>query len=159
SERGDRDALLAGLFPALSAIETDMTLFFRALPELPDDSRDAMLHALRDAFYDLDGADRTQLDVLTTWLEQYRECVRAEGASRDERRARMHAVNPLYLPRNYLLQQVIDATQAGDRAALADFMQVLAHPYDRQPGREAFAAKRPDWARHKPGCSMLSCSS
>ncbi|HEX4354203.1 MAG TPA: YdiU family protein, partial [Polyangiales bacterium] len=78
SERGDRDALLAGLFPALSAIETDMTLFFRTLPELPDDSRDAMLHTLREAFYDLEGADRAQLDVLTPWLEQYRECVRAE---------------------------------------------------------------------------------
>jgi uncharacterized protein YdiU (UPF0061 family) len=159
STQNAQDTLLAGLFPALSAVETDMTLFFRDLPELPLGSSDAMLHALRDAFYDLEGADRAQLDVLTRWLEEYRERVRAEDASPDERRARMHAHNPLYVPRNYLLQQVIDATQAGDRAVLPELMRVLRDPYRVQAGAEAFARKRPDWARNKPGCSMLSCSS
>jgi uncharacterized protein YdiU (UPF0061 family) len=38
-------------------------------------------------------------------------------------------------------------------------MRALAQPFDEQPENEEFAARRPDWARSKPGCSALSCSS
>jgi uncharacterized protein YdiU (UPF0061 family) len=36
---------------------------------------------------------------------------------------------------------------------------LLKNPYDEQPNAERWFAKRPEWARHKIGCSMLSCSS
>jgi uncharacterized protein YdiU (UPF0061 family) len=71
----------------------------------------------------------------------------------------MNAVNPKYVPRNYLAQQAIDAMAAGDASVLEKLMRVLEHPYDEQPGNEAYAARRPEWARHKAGCSALSCSS
>jgi uncharacterized protein YdiU (UPF0061 family) len=42
---------------------------------------------------------------------------------------------------------------------LERLMKVLERPYDEQPANAEFAARRPEWARNKPGCSALSCSS
>jgi uncharacterized protein YdiU (UPF0061 family) len=71
----------------------------------------------------------------------------------------MNAVNPKYVPRNYFAQQAIDAMARGDPAPLERLMRVLSLPYDEQPAHDALAEKRPEWARTKPGCSALSCSS
>ena len=76
-----------------------------------------------------------------------------------KRAERMNAANPKYVFRNYLAQQAIDALAQGDASVLERLMRVLERPYDEQPEHDALAERRPEWARHKPGCSALSCSS
>lgn len=153
----DDDDLLAGLSSVLTGAETDMPIFFRRLAAAPLADVPAVVAALREASYG--DAPALHEARLASWLAAYAARVRAEQLSEDERRARMDAVNPCYVPRNYLVQEVIEATERGDRAALPALLEVLRRPYTEQPGRAHFAAKRPEWARHRPGCSMLSCSS
>jgi uncharacterized protein YdiU (UPF0061 family) len=71
----------------------------------------------------------------------------------------MNRVNPKYVPRNYLAQLAIDALEKGDASVLERLMRVLARPYDEQPEEDTLAERRPEWARHRAGCSALSCSS
>jgi uncharacterized protein YdiU (UPF0061 family) len=71
----------------------------------------------------------------------------------------MNRTNPKYVFRNYLAQLAIDQVEQGDTALLTELLDVLRHPYDDQPDSSHLAARRPEWARNRAGCSMLSCSS
>ena len=97
--------------------------------------------------------------VMFKWLRDYLQRSGRNSSSPDDRRRRMNTINPKYVLRNYMAQVAIDKAQQGDFSLIHELLDLLRHPYDEQPDKEEFAAKRPDWARHRPGCSMLSCSS
>jgi uncharacterized protein YdiU (UPF0061 family) len=162
---GDADAaLINDLFRVLVSTEVDQVLFFRHLSRVPVDpasTDDDLLAPLVDAWYQPEevAVDGSVRDGLTAWLRRWAERVRAGGLDDADRRERMDAVNPLYVLRNYLAQEAIDLAEAGDESLVHELLDVLRQPYTEQPGRDRFAEKRPEWARHKVGCSMLSCSS
>lgn len=157
-------SLVDELFQVLALVETDMTLFFRRLANAPvgldpEPSDEALLAPLADAYYrrdDLTGDVRART---LAWLRRYAACVQTEGTPAALRKQRMDAVNPKYILRNCLAQLAIDAAEQGDASLVLELLDLLRHPYDEQPDRERYAAKRPDWARDRAGCSMLSCSS
>ncbi len=159
-----RDAdveLIRDLHALMQEYEIDMTLWFRALANVPVARTDAdarSLQPLAHAFYD-DVKRGAGEDAFAGWLARYAARLEDEPLSSGQRRARMNAANPKYVLRNWLAQEAIDRAHAGETAGIGELLDVMRRPYEEQPGNEAYAGKRPDWAKDKAGCSMLSCSS
>lgn len=154
--RDEDTALVEALYRLMQQAEVDMTLFFRNLADL--DPLAPTLDPLQVAFYD-DALRDQYAPELTAWLQRYAARLRDDDIPPDERRARMNAVNPRFVLRNYLAQEAIDLAEAGDETRIHLLLDLLRRPYDEQPEHDRFAARRPDWARERAGCSMLSCSS
>jgi uncharacterized protein YdiU (UPF0061 family) len=141
----ERDAaLIERLLQLMQTSGVDYNLFFRRLGEqLPADA----IKTLREDFVDLAGFDQ--------WGEEYQARVVQEGGAQAERQARMHAVNPLYLLRNYLAQNAISAAEQGDYAPVRELHAVLSRPFEEQPGMQRYTERPPEWGKHLE----ISCSS
>jgi uncharacterized protein YdiU (UPF0061 family) len=153
------EALALDLIALFRQVETDMTLFFRYLANV--DTMDSPLHALEKlspAYYG-DGPGSEAHAEFQQWLSRYQARMQLENSRDDERRHAMNCVNPLYVLRNYLAQLAIEKSEQGDHSGVLELLAVLKHPYTEQDGKAHLAEKRPDWAKSRPGCSMLSCSS
>ena len=142
-----------------------MTIFFRTLGDIEVDEVDltvddtTLIEPLIGSYYAPAELTGELLERTATWFRSYIELSRTTHQTADARRSRMHAVNPKYVLRNYLAQLAIDKAEAGGYDMIPELLDLLRHPYDEQPGREEYATLRPDWARTRVGCSMLSCSS
>ena len=155
------DTLIHELLGILQSVETDMTIFFRNLAELsPVQEDDQSIPApLMEAYYLPEQINREYTARLSNWLQKYRKRLREDKQTIEERTERMNQTNPKYILRNYLAQQAIDKAENGDTTMIEELQNLIRHPYDEQPEKNHFAQKRPEWARNRPGCSMLSCSS
>ncbi|TKB25611.1 YdiU family protein [Desulfopila sp. IMCC35006] len=157
------DALIGELVEILQLVETDMTIFFRNLACLSTDSTphdgDGLPAALVEAFYKEEEITIDYRERLNSWLNGYRQRLQQDNLPDALRRQKMNNINPRYVLRNYLAQQAIDKAEAGDFSMVGELLELVRAPYNEQPDKAHFAVKRPEWARNRAGCSMLSCSS
>jgi uncharacterized protein YdiU (UPF0061 family) len=56
----------------------------------------------------------------------------------------MDRVNPLYIPRNHLVEDALAAATAGDLDPLHRLVDVLRHPFDARPGLDVYAGPAPE---------------
>ncbi len=117
--------LIKGLLEAMTIQKADFTLTFRRLSE--GDGSFARTQFANPAVFD-------------TWAACWRERLVAESASQEERNAAMQRVNPIYIPRNHLVQEIIDAAVLReDFMPFEQLLDVLANPFEERAGLERFA--------------------
>lgn len=143
AEDGDA-ALIEQLLSLLQQSAQDYSLFFRRLGDQP---AELALRQLREEFVDLAGFD--------AWSAAYLARSARDPGDPAERSARMHAVNPLYILRNYLAQEAIEAAEQGDFDPVRELHAVLSRPFEEQPGMQRYAQRPPEWGKHLE----ISCSS
>ena len=156
------DLLINSLIDLFKKFGLDWTVFFRKLSLINFDpnkiSKKANLKIIASSSYQK--TDEGFEHKVNEWLCNYIYQIKSEELSSEERIELMDATNPIYVPRNYLLQEAIEKAQKEDFSLIHQLMQIMQNPYtDQGPSCEQFKNKRPNWALNKPGCSSLSCSS
>ncbi len=115
--------LVDDLLPLLHANHVDWTSFFRRLA----DAARGDTEPVRLLFLDLAGIDG--------WLARWR-ALGPDGTAMDR-------VNPLYIPRNHLVEEALDAATAGDLTLVHELLDVVAAPFDERADRERYAEPAP----------------
>jgi uncharacterized protein YdiU (UPF0061 family) len=118
------EPLVDGLFALLQQSHVDYTSFFRHLGRAAHGDAEPA----RGLFIDVAGFD----DWLARW--------RALGPDSDA----MDRVNPIYIPRNHLIEEALAAATNGDLDPLDGLLTAVAAPYDERPGLERYARPAPE---------------
>lgn len=160
STGADGAPLISSLLETLKLSETDFTILFRTLAEVRiTDTAEIALGRVAQSFYNREEITGQIKAKWLAWFTSYTKYLFSEKINDTARRAKMHTVNPKYVLRNYMAQLAIDNANRGDYNTINELYELLRSPYTEQEENERWFAKRPEWARHKVGCSMLSCSS
>lgn len=144
-ETGD-GALIEALLQLWHAQGVDHNRFLRALGEWQADE-EGQLGVLQSLCRDPAS--------LTRWLGRYRDRLGSEAASAPIRRQQMRVVNPRYVLRNYMAEEVIREAHQGDYRPLHQLLPLLRQPSDPHPDQARYAGEPPDWA----AAIYLTCSS
>ena len=117
-------ALTDDLLALLHEGHVDFTSFFRSLGSAARGD----VEPARGLVLDLVGID--------AWLERWRAL--------DPDAELMDQVNPVYIPRNHLVEEALAAGTEGDLAPLERLLEAVTDPYRERPGLERYAAPAPD---------------
>ena len=111
--------------------EADFTLTFRRLSDLEGSESDAD-HAVAAQF--------KEPSACTEWVARWRQRLAAESSDNETRQSSMRKVNPLYIPRNHLVEEAIQAGLVGDYGPFNELVGVLSRPFEAQPDRDRYAS-------------------
>ena len=140
-DAGDDRPLMVDLLALMQTQRVDYTAALRALSAaVRGDSAPT-----RSLF-----ADPAPFDA---WAERWAAELAAQGRDPHAVADAMDRSNPLYIPRNHLVEETLAAATAGDLEPLHTLLDVLARPFDERPGLEAYAEGPPaDFGPYRTFC-------
>lgn len=159
---GDDDwALIEELFELMTQDELDFPIFF---DQLSRQKTRATRHwndlaVVHEALYNPTETSETNRTRWLQWFVKYHGRINNDPMIAAQRHTCMSQANPRFILRNYLVQQAIDDLMDGSKARFERLLERLTTPYEDAHDDSELCAKRPDWARTRPGCATLSCSS
>ena len=139
----------------LQNLNLDMTLFFRFLT---NNSIDSLTEAKLVKLSYLDNFGAEHFSLFNNWKNKYQKLVNDQNIDEGKRKKIMEKNNPNFILRNYITQEVINELENGNNKILKEVEEIIKNPYSNSI-QSKYITKRPDWAKNKAGCSMLSCSS
>jgi serine/tyrosine/threonine adenylyltransferase len=126
-------ALIDELLALLKNSHVDYTSFFRHLGRAARGDAEPA----RGLFIDLAGFDG--------WLSRW-QALRPDADVMDR-------VNPIYIPRNHLVEEALTAATAGDLGPLEQLLAAVTAPYDELPGPDRYASPAPeDFGKYQTFC-------
>ena len=133
----DGDEIIGDLLSLMGEQRVDYTMCLRALSSVVRGDAEPA----RSLFAEPDAFD--------AWTSRWLALVGGErGAIAD----RMDRVNPIYIPRNHIVEEVLTAASWGDHDALADLLDVVTHPFEQRPGLDRYARPAPDAGSYRTFC-------
>jgi len=87
-------------------------------------------------------------DPINPWLDRWRERLAEDGRDGESVASSMDRVNPIYIPRNHLVEEALSSATAGDMAPFERLLDVVARPFDERPGLDEYALPAPDSFGH-----------
>jgi uncharacterized protein YdiU (UPF0061 family) len=75
-------------------------------------------------------------EAFTAWTQRWR-ALKPDADMMDR-------VNPVYVPRNHLVEEALDAATNGDLGPLRLLLEAVTDPYNERPGVERYAAAAPE---------------
>tara|TARA_R110002020_G_scaffold34066_9_gene103471 strand:- start:5743 stop:7221 length:1479 start_codon:yes stop_codon:yes gene_type:complete len=130
-EEDDDMQLATGLLAVLETRSADFTRVFRSLST-------AAAGDVSDTRALFDSA--TGFDV---WLPLWQARFAREFAPAEDRIAAMDRVNPIYIPRNHMVEAALQSATQGDLKPFERLVEVLADPFTERAGLEVFALGAP----------------
>jgi uncharacterized protein YdiU (UPF0061 family) len=73
-----------------------------------------------------------------TWAARWQERLQHDPQSVSERASSMRAVNPVYIPRNHMVERAIRDANGGDFALFETLQRLLLRPFEEQAGMAGF---------------------